>query len=171
MSDYQAFLASKAQMGERDGFRPIFLPSSLKDFQGHLTEWAIEIGRGALIEDCGLGKTLQQLVWAENVVRHTNRPVLVMTPLAVTYQTLREAAKFDLEANISLDGKIRAGINICNYERLHYFDPGEFAGAVCDESSILKSFDGQRRSQITEFMRKMRYRLLCTATAAPNEYI
>jgi len=167
---YAEFLASKAQSQTHDGFAPSFLPSCLKDFQGSLTEWAVWKGRAALLEDCGLGKTLQQLVWAENVVRHTNRPVIVFTPLAVAFQTAREAIKFDIEAHVCLDGKFRPGINIANYERLHYFDPSDFAGAVCDESSILKSFEGTRRLQITEFMRKLPYRLLCTATAAPNEY-
>lgn len=170
VSEYAGFLATKAQVGERTGFSPTFLPASLKDFQGSLTEWAIWKGRAALLEDCGLGKTLQQLVWAENVVRHTNRPTIIFTPLAVAFQTAREAIKFDIEAHVCLDGKFHPGINIANYERLHYFNPADFAGAVCDESSILKSFEGTRRSQITEFMRRLPYRLLCTATAAPNEY-
>lgn len=168
---YRDFLATKSQSDERQGFRPTFMPTSLMDFQATLTDWAVWKGRGALIEDCGLGKTLQELVWAQNVVEHTNRPVILFTPLAVTFQTAREAEKFNIDANISLDGKVRPGINIVNYERLHHFDPNDFAGAACDESSILKSFDGTRRSQITEFMRKMPYRLLCTATAAPNEYV
>jgi hypothetical protein len=171
LPEYQQFLAERAQRGAMDGFAPLYLPSCLIDFQGELTEWAVRMGRGALFEDCGLGKTLQQLVWAENVVRYTNKPVLVLAPLAVTQQTAREAAKFDIEARVSTDGKIQPGINIANYERLHYFDAADFAGIVCDESSILKSFDGERKAQITEFMRKVRYRLLCTATAAPNEYI
>ena len=108
---------------------------------------------------------------ADNVVRHTNKPVLILTPLTVAQQTAREAVKFDIEATLALDGKVRPGINLVNYERLHYFDPNDFAGAVCDESAILKSFDGVRRQEITDFMRKMRYRLLCTATPSPNEYI
>lgn len=170
MDGYQQFLLSRTQTGTRDGFRPTFFPSAMKDFQCALTEWAVEMGRGALLEDCGLGKTVQQLTWAENVVRHTNGKVLVMAPLAVTEQTVREAEKFGIEAHNCRDGMIRPGINITNYERLHLFDANDFAGAVCDESSILKSFDGQRRQDITAFMRKMRYRLLCTATAAPNEY-
>ena len=168
--EYSEFIAGKQQLGTRDGFKPTFMPSFLKDFQGILTEWAVEMGRAALLEDCGLGKTVQQLVWVENVVRHTNRPVLILSPLAVTQQTVAEAAKFDIEARACPDGKPRPGINVVNYERLHLFDPNDFAGAVCDESSILKSFDGQRKQDITEFMRRMRYRLLCTATAAPNEY-
>ena len=170
MDDYLAFLAERSQRAASDGFHPTFLPSSLIDFQLHMVEWSVRMGRCALFEDCGLGKTLQQLVWAENVVRHTNRPVLILAPLAVTQQTAREASKFDIEAHVSLDGKLRPGINIANYERLHYFSANDFAGLVCDESSILKSFDGKRRSQIAEFMRQIRYRLLCTATAAPNEY-
>lgn len=114
--------------------------------------------------------TLMQLVWAENVVRKHNKPVLVLTPLAVAYQTKREATRFGIDANVARDGKIKSGINIINYEQLHHFSSEDFAGAVCDESAILKSFDGVRRREITDFMRKMRYRLLCTATPSPNEY-
>ena len=169
--DYERFLTSKAQITTRDGFAPTFLPSALMDFQGSLVEWSVEMGRAAIFADCGLGKTLMQLVWGQNVVERTNRPVLILAPLAVTQQTSREAAKFGIEAFVSLDGKVRPGINIANYERLHHFNHVDFAGAVCDESAILKSFDGARRKEITEFMRQMRYRLLCTATAAPNEYI
>ena len=169
--EYAAFLANKEQLSGNHGFEPVWMPDTLFPFQAHIVQWAIRKGRAAMFEDCGLGKTLQQLVWAENVVRHTNRPVLIMTPLAVTQQTAREAAKFGVEARVSGDGTIRPGINITNYERLHHFDPTAFAGAVCDESAILKSFDGVRRQQITDFMRKMPLRLLCTATAAPNEYI
>lgn len=171
MTDYEDFLASKAQLSTFDGFAPLWMPPDAKDFQEFLIEWAVRMGRCALFEDCGMGKTLQQLAWAQNVVMHTNRPVLVLAPLAVTHQTAREATKFDIEASVCLDGAIRPGINITNYERLHHFNPADFVGAVCDESGILKSFDGTRRKEITEFMRKMRYRLLCTATAAPNEYV
>lgn len=171
MTDYEDFLLSKAQLSTFDGFDPLWMPPDAKDFQQFLIEWAVRMGRGALFEDCGMGKTLQQLAWAQNVVMHTNRPVLVLAPLAVTHQTAREASKFGIEANVCLDGVIRPGINITNYERLHYFDPDDFVGSVCDESGILKSFDGTRRKEITEFMRRMRYRLLCTATAAPNDYV
>ncbi len=170
MSDYAEFLQAKQQAADRAGFHPNFLPSCLMDFQGMLAEWAITAGRSAVLADCGMGKTLIELVWAENVVRETNRPVMIFAPLAVTQQTAREAVKFDIPASVSLDGKVRPGINIANYERMHHFSPSDFAGVVCDESSIIKSFDGTRRSQVTEFMRHMRYRLLGTATAAPNEY-
>lgn len=170
-NEYLAFLDARRQEHDNSGFHPIWMPDILKPFQASLTEWAIVKGRAALLEDCGLGKTLQQLVWAQNVVMHTNGRVLILAPLAVTQQTYREAVKFGIEAHVSLDGTFRPGINIANYERLHYFDPDDFVGMVCDESAILKSFDGTRRRQITDFMRKMSYRLLCTATAAPNEYI
>jgi len=142
MDDYLQFLAERTQTGTRDGFRPTFFPPAMKDFQCDLTEWAVEMGRAALLEDCGLGKTIQQLTWAENVVRHTNGRVLVMAPLAVTEQTVREAEKFGIEVHNCRDGIPRPGVNITNYERLHLFDANDYVGAVCDESSILKSFDG-----------------------------
>jgi hypothetical protein len=168
---YRDFLDRKAQLGQMSGFAPLSLPSFLFDFQQALVDWALRKGRAAIYADCGLGKTPMQLVWADNVVRQTNRPVLILTPLAVSHQTIKEAEKFDIEAARCRTGTNPKGIVVTNYERLHYFDPNDFAGCVCDESSILKSFEGERRQQITEFMKKLRYRLLCTATAAPNDYI
>jgi hypothetical protein len=171
MKSYQDFIQQRSQLDYRSGFKPLWMPDFLFDFQQALCEWAIVKGRGGIFADCGLGKTPMQLVWAENVVRHTNKPVLILTPLAVAKQTQREAEKFGLEVTRSHDGKVRPGINVANYERLHYFDHNAFAGVVCDESSILKNFEGPRRRQITAFLRKVPYRLLCTATAAPNDYI
>lgn len=168
---YAEFIDRKTQLGSFDGFEPVWMPDFLFDFQQMLVDWALRKGKDALFEDCGLGKTPQQLVWAENVVRHANKPVLILTPLAVAQQTIAEAAKFDIEAHRSNEGEVHAGINVANYERLHHFNPDDFAGCVCDESSILKNYNGARRGEITEFMRKMRYRLLCMATAAPNDYI
>lgn len=170
-NEYASFIEKKAQLGSMSGFDPLWMPDFLFDFQKHLVDWALRKGRAAIFADCGLGKTIQQLVWAENVVRKTNRPVLILTPLAVSRQTLDEASKFGIGASRSSDGENMKGIVITNYERLHHFDPCDFSGCVCDESSILKSFDGKRRKEITSFMRKMPYRLLCTATAAPNDYI
>ena len=171
MGGHRAFLEAKAQFGADTGFEPLWLPDFLFDFQGALVEWALRKGRGAHFADCGLGKTPMQLVWAENVVRKTGGRVLVLAPLAVSAQTIREAEKFGIDCRRSGDGNARAGITVTNYERLHYFDPSAFVGVVCDESSILKSFDGVRRAEITSFIRKVPYRLLCTATAAPNDYI
>lgn len=168
--NYQTFLEQKSQGGRGDGFSPLWMPDCMKDFQRHLTEWSLIKGRSAIFADCGLGKTLMQLVWAENVYRFTNKPVLVMAPLAVSGQTKREGEKFGIECEVSRDGRHSKGIVITNYERLHYFDSVNFAGAVCDESSAIKNFDAKRTISITEFMRSMRYRLLCTATAAPNDF-
>jgi hypothetical protein len=168
---YSEFLDRKAQLGGNYGFSPRYMPDFLFPFQAALVEWAVQKGRGAIFADCGLGKTAMEFVWAENVVRHTKSRVLIATPLAVAIQMQREAEKFGIRVHLSRDGKLKPGINITNYEQLHLFNPSDFAGMVCDESSILKSFDGVRKAEITSFMRKMRYRLLATATAAPNDYV
>lgn len=172
-SEYAEFIDRKSQLGTMSGFEPRFMPGYLFDFQKAMVDWSVRKGRAALFEDCGLGKTIQQLVWAQNVVEHTNKPVLILTPLAVSYQTVQEAKDFDIEAVRAPDGLVtcRGQINVTNYERLHLFNPDDFAGVVCDESSILKNFDGKRKGEITEFMRKVPHRLLCTATAAPNDFI
>jgi hypothetical protein len=171
MTGYAAFLDAKMQHRGADGFEPTVMPDFLFPFQRHLTEWAVRMGRAAIFADCGLGKTPMQLVWAENVRRHTGKPVLILTPLAVAAQTIEEAEKFGIEAAQSRDGKVAAGITVTNYQRLHHFDRADFGGVVCDESSALKSFDGETRKLVTDFMRKTPYRLLATATAAPNDYI
>lgn len=169
--NYSEFLERKSQLGGNSGFEPLWMPDFLFDFQQSLVEWALLKGRAAIFADCGLGKSPMQLVWAENVVRKTDGRVLIATPLAVSDQTVREGEKFGIECARSKDGRLPAKIVVTNYESLHHFDPADFVGMVCDESSILKSFDGTRRKAITEFMRKLPYRLLCTATAAPNDYI
>lgn len=169
--DYSSFLAGKSQVGSAQGFEPVWMPDFLFDFQAALAEWAIRKGRAAIFAECGLGKTPTQLVWAENVRRYTNRPVLVLTPLAVAPQTVREAHKFGIEAHQSRDGSVKPGITVTNYERLHLFNADDFAGVVCDESSGIKHFDSKRTAVTTDFLRTIRYRLLCTATAAPNDYI
>lgn len=172
-TDYNEFLFRKTQHGAKTGFDPVWMPGFLFDFQQTLVEWSLLTGRGAIFADCGLGKTPMQLVWAENVARQTNKRVLVLTPLAVAQQTIREGAKFGIEVKRSSDGRLNGNTHIwiANYERLHHFDPGDFAGVVCDESSAIKAFDGKRRAEVTEFMRTVPYRLMCTATPAPNDYI
>jgi hypothetical protein len=170
IDDYTKFLDDKCQSGSMTGFEPTFLPDCLFDFQKALTTWAIQKGRAAIFADCGLGKTLIELVWAENVCRKTNKDVLILTPLAVSHQHISEAEKFGIEAH-RINGVAHKGINVVNYERLHHVNPDSFGGIVCDESSIFKSFDGSTRKAATEFMRKIPYRLMATATAAPNDYI
>lgn len=171
MSDYTAFLERKTQWDGDSGLDPEWMPDFLFPFQASLVQWAVRKGRAAIFADCGLGKTPMQLVWAENIRRHTGKPVLIVTPLAVGTQTVGEAHKFGVDADVSRDGSITAPLTVTNYERLHLFDREAFGGVVCDESSAIKSFDGVRRALVTDFLRKHQYRLLCTATAAPNDYI
>lgn len=170
--DYQTFLNAKRfqALGSGIAVDEGALPAALFDFQRELVAWALRLGRAALFCDTGLGKTAMQLAWAEQVARHANGNVLVLTPLAVSHQTVSEGEKFGIEVRRSIDGAVKRGITVTNYERLHYFDASQFAGVVCDESAILKAFDGARRTEITQFMRQAPYRLLCSATPAPNDY-
>lgn len=151
---YEDFIKKKSQLDCGDGFEPIYLPQSLFEFQSFLVDWSLRTGRSAMFADCGMGKTLMQLVWADNVVRKTNKPVLILSPLSVSLQTVQEAVKFDIEATRINNGKISGGakIIVTNYERLHNFNPSDFAGIVCDESSIIKNFEGSRKGEITEFI-------------------
>lgn len=170
--NYEDFLDAKTHTKNEYGFDPTFLPDCLFDFQKALVEWATRKGRAAIFADCGLGKTAMQLTWAENVIRHTNGRVLILTPLAVAAQTVKEGEKFGIEATQRREGIQSADrIVVTNYERLHYFNPNDFTGIVCDESSILKNFVGKTTDAILDFSRCIPYRLLCTATAAPNDYI
>lgn len=169
--DYGAFIARKSQLGNLRGFEPVWMPSYLFDFQAALVEWAIRKGQAAIFANTGLGKTPMQLVWAENVVRHTNGKVLILTPLAVSHQLCREAAKFGIEATRVSDGKPAPNITVTNYERLDKFDPSDYAGVACDEASIIKHWTGATQKSITRFMSKIPYRLLCTATPSPNDYV
>jgi hypothetical protein len=173
VSDYRRFIHDKTQVPGGDGFEPIWMPDWLKPFQSHLTEWSIRRGRSAIFADCGMGKTPMQLVWSENVIRHTNKPVLLLAPIAVGQQTKREGEKFGIDCVRSPDGKFTGPprVVITNYERLKHFNPDDFGGVACDESGILKNFDGKTRDEVIEFTRTVRYRLLCTATAAPNDYV
>ena len=168
---YKNFLVGKSQLDGEHGFRPASLPGFLFDYQCSLVEWALRKGRAAIFADCGLGKTPIQLAWAECVAKHTGKPVLILTPLAVSHQACREAEKFGIEASRSTDGKVTSQITVTNYERLKHFDPDDFGGVVCDEASIIKHWTGATQKSVTRFLSKMPYRLLCTATPAPNDYI
>lgn len=171
MSTYTDFLAAKSQRADGHGFEPTVMPDHLFDFQSELVQWAVRQGRAAIFADCGMGKTPMELAWAQNVHEHTGKPVLLLTPLAVGFQIVQEAAKFGHEAAQSRNGKAAAAITVTNYEQLEKFDPADFGGVVCDESSAIKAFEGTTRAVVTEFMREMPYRLLGTATAAPNDYL
>ena len=168
--NYDEFIHQKSQLGGEHGFEPAFMPDFLFPFQKSLIEWATRKGRAAIFADCGLGKTPMQLVWAQNVVQKTNKPVLILTPLAVGGQTVKEAAKFGIEAKQSRDGTIASKITVTNYEKLHLFKPEDFIGMACDESSIIKHATGATQKAVTRFMLKLPYRSLWTATAAPNDF-
>lgn len=171
INEYRGFIEGKSQFTNDNGFDPLFMPNKAFDFQKHLIEWQVNRGRAAILADCGMGKTLMQLAIAQNVVQKTNKPYLILAPLAVVHQTEAESERFGIESKVSRNGEISSKIVITNYEKLHLFDCNDFAGVACDESSILKNFDGSTKAEITDFMRRLNYRLLCTATPAPNDYI
>lgn len=169
---YESFIASKAQWGTQQGFSTKELPNWLYDFQAYLVDWALRQGRGAIFADCGMGKTAMQLAWSQKVIEHTAKPVLIVTPLAVGSQTAAEAERFGIESFRSRDGAMPSDtrVVITNYEQLHKLNPSDFSGVVCDESSAIKDFKSERKAVVVEFLRTIQYRLLCTATAAPNDF-
>jgi DNA modification methylase len=170
---YDEFIDAKTKVAQASGFEPFEIKAPLFDWQKSIVRWAIRQGRAALFEDCGLGKTAQQLEWARQVAQFTNMPVLILTPLAVANQTAEEGKKFGITATVLQDGiEVQAGpgIWITNYEKLEHFNPAEFAGVVLDESSILKAFTGKTRIALTEAFSRTPYRLCCTATPSPNDY-
>ena len=170
--NYEEFLKNKQHLLGSFGFEPNWYPDIAFDFQKHIIEKAVNKGRMAIFADTGLGKTLMQLSIAQNIVNHTNKKVLILTPLAVGFQFIDEAAKIgidDIEQTIK--GKHTKKIVVCNYERLHYLNSKDFEGVILDESSILKNFDGKIKSEVTAFVKKIPYRFLSTATPAPNDFI
>ena len=144
------------------------LNPKLFEFQKDITRWALKRGRACIFADCGLGKTPMQLEWAQ----HVPGKVLILAPLAVSEQTIRESHKFDIDGvTYSGNGELNSRITITNYERLERFDPSEFTGIVLDESSILKSYTGKYRTMIIERYQQVPFRLACTATPAPNDFM
>ena len=172
MNDYQKFLESKRHSIGNFGFKANYIPDIAFDFQEFVIEKAIQKGRIAVFLDTGLGKTLVQLSIAKNIVNHTNKKVLILTPLAVAFQFVLEAEKLGIEdVEYSKDGNHTKKIIICNYERLHYFNENDFEAVILDESSILKNFDGKIKQDVTSFVKKIPYRFLSTATPSPNDFI
>ena len=170
--NYKEFLESKKHSIGNFGFKANYIPEIAFDFQNYIIEKATLKGRIAIFADTGLGKTLIQLSIAKNIINHTNKKVLILTPLAVAFQFILEAEKLGIEdIEYSKDGKHTKKIVICNYERLHYFDSNDFIGVILDESSILKNFDGKIKNQVTSFVKKIPYRFLSTATPSPNDFI
>ena len=149
------------------------LNPNLFDWQKKLVQWSLIKGRSALFESCGLGKTFQQLEWSRIVCDKTGGNVLIFAPLAVSLQTQKEGEKFGINVNIAKDNdSIKPGINITNYEKMEKFDPALITGGiVLDESSILKSFTGKTTMYLIEAFRDIKYKLCCTATPAPNDFM
>lgn len=170
--DYTKFLNSKRHLLGSFGFDPLYIPDVAFDFQEHIITKSVQKGRIANFADTGLGKTLMQISIAQNIVQKTNKKVLILTPLAVAFQFIKEADFLGLDdVEYSKDGSHKKKIVICNYERLHYFKSSDFICAILDESSILKNFDGKIKSQVTAYVKKLPYRFLSTATPSPNDFI
>lgn len=170
--NYNDFIESKKHTTGQFGFEPVWYPEEIFDFQKYIIEKAVIKGRIGIFADTGLGKTRISLTIAENIIRKTNKNVLILTPLAVAFQFLKEAEEIGIsDIEYSKDGKFTKKIVICNYERLHYFDSSDFDCVILDESSILKNFNGQIKNQITSFIKKVPYRFLTTATPSPNDFI
>jgi len=171
--DYFEFLEKKRHSIGDFGFKANFIPDCAFDFQSFIIEKAVRKGRIANFVDTGLGKTLIQISIAKNVIQHTNKRVLILTPLAVGFQFIKEAFDRDITDDIEItkDGKFTKKIVICNYERLHYLNEKDFECVILDESSILKNYDGKIKNQITSFIKKIPYRYLATATPSPNDFI
>jgi hypothetical protein len=170
--EYKEFLESKKHSTINFGFEPEYFNPYLFDFQKHIVNYAVKKGRCAIFLDTGLGKTLIELTIAQNYIRKTNKPVLIITPLAVANQFLIESEKFGIpDVEHTKNGKYSKKIILINYERLHYLSPDNFDCVILDESSILKNFDGAIKQQVTTFLKKVKYRYLATATPSPNDYI
>jgi hypothetical protein len=175
--DYQTYLASKKLRIMPKGFdvAQTDINPMLFDWQRAVVQWACKQGRAALFEECGLGKTIQQLEWARLVAVHTGKPSLVLTPLAVAHQTVAEAKKLNLSATYCRSqadaDDSGSPVIVANYEMLAALDAGKYGGVVLDESSILKSFSGAIRNQLIETFTHTPYRLACTATPAPNDHM
>lgn len=172
--DYSSFLSNKLIMDRPAGFEPSKLSSRLFDFQRDIVQWGLRRGKAAFFEECGLGKTLQQLEWMQQVCNDGvfDGTGLILAPLAVADQTKREGEKFGYDVNIcESQADVRSGINITNYEKLHKFEPHKFDAVALDESSILKSYDGKFRNLLIESFRNTPYKSCWTATPAPNDYM
>lgn len=170
---YQDFLKTKSRRFGECGFvaDEATLPKDLFAWQRNIVKWATKKGRCAIWADTGLGKTAMQLAWADQVTRYTGKPVLILTPLAVSHQTVKEAEKFGLSARVCASNEDVMALSVTNYQKLHRFDAAAFSGVVLDESSILKSFQGKTKTLLTETFAQTPYRLACTATPAPNDHL
>lgn len=170
--DYQEFLRRKRFSPVACGHEPVTTNDMLFDFQRDLFRWSVRKGRAALFCDCGMGKTPMQLAWAHDVHKHTGGNVLILAPLSVAKQTMQEGGKFGVDVQVcERQQDVRPGVSITNYEKLHHFDPAAFSGVVLDESSIIKHHTSKTRDALIDAFQRTPYRLACTATPAPNDYM
>ena len=170
--NYESFVASKRRSELATGHQPGELNENLFDFQHAIVSWAVRRGRAAVFADTGLGKTLMQLAWADEVVSHSGGVVVVLAPLAVSEQTIEQGRTFGIEVSRIPHGEspTKPGIWITNYERIGALDFDSFHGIVLDESGILKSHDGKTRTALINACQSIPYRLSCTATPSPNDF-
>ena len=171
--EYLEFLRSKQNVATDAGFDADDLNEHLFQYEADIVRWALKKGKAALFEDCGLGKSIQQLSWAEKVSEHTGKSVLIVAPLSVAHQTVREGEKFGIEAIYAQDMSTvkETGIYTTNYERLGGFDAATFSGVVLDESSILKDYTSATKQVLIDMFMETPYKLCCTATPSPNDYV
>ena len=169
--DYHTFLEQKKRVSIESGFDvpAEYINPMLFDFQNYSVRKALHYGRYALFEECGLGKTFQQLEWAHHVARNTNQNQIILAPLGVTGQTIEEAKKIGLDVARYGSRKSDSKIYITNYEQIDHLDLSDFSGVVLDESSILKNFEGKTKKKIIHLFNRMPYKLACTATPSPND--
>jgi len=170
---YADFLASKTIVDPDTGLDDIpSLPQSLKPFQADIVRWALKRGRAAIFAGTGLGKSFMEMVWSDAIARHTEKPSLILTPLAVAAQFVTEGAKWGLPVNHAhKQAGIAPGINVSNYDKLEHFDLTKFGAIVLDESSILKSYDGSTRTMLIDRCKRVPFRLAASATPAPNDFM
>lgn len=172
MDEYYDFLSKKCISVQPSGFESKAVNERLFEWQTDIVRWCLRKGKSSIFSDCGSGKTAMQLQFAQEVVEHENAPVLILAPLAVSKQTQREGVKFGIDVNICREqADAIKGINITNYEMLHRFNPAEYKGIVLDESSILKHHDSKTRHALTRAFEPTPYKLCCTATPAPNDFM
>ena len=172
--NYEEFLSNKRFVLESSGFdiNTSELNPMLFQYEKDVVRWALKKGKACIFSDCGTGKTAMQLEWAQKVHEHTDGMILILAPLAVAEQTKREGEKFGIDANVCEEQEDCVnGINITNYEKLDRFVANKFVGVVLDESSILKSYSGKVRTSIINNFHEVPYKLACTATPAPNDYM
>jgi hypothetical protein len=172
LQEYRSFIASRARVDQYRGFVPESITPMAKLHQSRALEFSLERGASAMFLDTGLGKSLCELEWAHQVAEHTKKPVLILTPLAVAGQMIREGRKFGIDARqIKEQSDVGAGVMVANYERLSKLDTSCFGGVALDESSILKSFAGQTRNRLMDAFSETEFKLAATATPSPNDHM